>query len=73
MQGRSFWCCSILGLVGAIALASQAHAAGPGDSPILKRIAERNAITIGHREGLGPVLIHQPMTRRSKATPSISA
>ena len=54
MQGRSFWYSSIAGLLGAIALAAQAHAAGPGDSPILKRIAARNAITIGHREASAP-------------------
>jgi glutamate/aspartate transport system substrate-binding protein len=62
MQGRSFWCFSIsgsvaglfVGLLGAAALAVQAEAAGPGDSPILKRIATRNAITIGHREASAP-------------------
>jgi len=58
MQARTIWRCST-GLLGAAALAiltlaPPVQAAGPGDSPILKRIAARNAITIGHREASAP-------------------
>ncbi len=59
MQGEGFSRRSILGLTGvglagALTLAAPAMALGPGDSPVLKRIAERNTITIGHREASAP-------------------
>ncbi|WP_315836852.1 amino acid ABC transporter substrate-binding protein [Bradyrhizobium prioriisuperbiae] len=54
MQNGSLSRRVVFGLVGAAAIAVPAMAAGPGDSPILKRIAERNAITIGHREASAP-------------------
>lgn len=59
MSGSSFFCraglCGAgLGLLFAAMLAVPAMALGAGESPILKRIAERNAITIGHREASAP-------------------
>jgi glutamate/aspartate transport system substrate-binding protein len=54
MSGSSFFCRAGLGLVFAAMLAAPAMALGAGESPILKRIAERNAITIGHREASAP-------------------
>jgi glutamate/aspartate transport system substrate-binding protein len=54
MPASSLLCRAGLGLLFAAAMASPAMALGAGDSPILKRIAERNAITIGHREASAP-------------------
>ncbi|MDB5564347.1 MAG: hypothetical protein JWP84_913 [Tardiphaga sp.] len=54
MPGSSFFCRAGLGLLLAATLAAPAMALGAGESPILKRIAERNAITIGHREASAP-------------------
>jgi glutamate/aspartate transport system substrate-binding protein len=54
MPGSSFFCRAGLGLLFAATLAAPAMALGAGESPILKRIAERNAITIGHREASAP-------------------
>jgi glutamate/aspartate transport system substrate-binding protein len=54
MSGSSFFCRAGLSLLFAAMLAAPAMALGAGESPILKRIAERNAITIGHREASAP-------------------
>jgi glutamate/aspartate transport system substrate-binding protein len=44
----------LVAMLVAATLATPAAAVETGDSPILKRIAERNAITIGHREASVP-------------------
>jgi glutamate/aspartate transport system substrate-binding protein len=54
MPARSYLCRTGLALLFAATLASPATALGAGESPILKRILERNAITIGHREASAP-------------------
>lgn len=54
MQDGGFSRRSVFGLLGVLTLTAPAMALGPGESPVLKRIAERNAITIGHREASAP-------------------